>query len=143
VSVYADTSFLVSLYVRDAHSNMAARFMRRAELPILFTPLNQLELLNALHLRMFRDELSEGEVKAAAAFFRNDMESGIFSMKSLSASSFERAKSIVRQRTATLGTSTLDVLHVASALVLHANAFCSFDTNQRQLAEEEGLIVPL
>jgi predicted nucleic acid-binding protein len=143
VSVYADTSFLVSLYAPDAHSPAASRFMQRAELPILLTPLNELEFLNALHLRIFRDELNPGEVKSATALFRDDMEAGIFTLKPLSTSTFERAKLVVRHRTSRLGTRTFDVLHVASALVLHADAFCTFDRNQRQLAKEEGLIVPI
>jgi predicted nucleic acid-binding protein len=143
VSIYADTSFLVSLYVLDAHSPEASNYMQRAELPILLTPLNELEFVNALHLRIFRKDLKEGEAKSAIALFRKDMEAGILGLRSLSASTFERAKSIARRRTASSGTRTFDVLHVASALVLQANTFCTFDRNQRQLAKEEGLIVSM
>ena len=143
MSIYADTSFLVSLYVLDAHSPEASNYMQRAELPILLTPLNELEFVNALHLRIFRKDLKEGEAKSAIALFRKDMEAGILGLRSLSASTFERAKSIARRRTASSGTRTFDVLHVASALVLQANTFCTFDRNQRQLAKEEGLIVSM
>jgi predicted nucleic acid-binding protein len=143
VSIYADTSFFVSLFVLDANSQAAARFMRSAKLPILLTPLNELEFLNALHLRVFRREMGAGEVKSAAALFREDLGAQIFSLKSLSASIFERAKSLVRNRSARLGTRTFDVLHVASALVLQADTFCTFDRSQRQLAKEEGLILPV
>jgi predicted nucleic acid-binding protein len=117
--------------------------MRKTELPIYLTPLNEVEVLNALHLRVFRRELDGAEVKSAVAFFRNDIETGVFSLRPLSASTFERAKSLIRNRTPTLGTRTFDVIHVASALVLHANAFCTFDKNQKQLAKEEGLTVPM
>jgi predicted nucleic acid-binding protein len=143
VSIYADTSFLVSLYAPDAHTSVALRLMRRAELPILLTPLSELEFLNALYLRVYRRELGELEVKSAVALFRDDTEVGVFALNSLSASTFERAKSIVRNRTSNLGTRTFDVLHVASALVLHANTFFTFDKNQKQLAKEEGLTVRL
>jgi hypothetical protein len=40
-----------------------------------------------------------------------------------------------------LGTRTLDVLHVASALVLGATYFYKFDRNQGKLAAAEGLRV--
>jgi predicted nucleic acid-binding protein len=143
LSIYADTSFLVSLYVSDVHSAAASRIMRRALLPVLMTPLGELELLNALHLRLFRDELTATEIKAAAALFRDDIGEGILSLKSLSASIFERAKMISRSQTASLGTRTLDILHVASALVLHADTFCTFDKSQRQLAKMEGLTTPV
>ena len=36
-----------------------------------------------------------------------------------------------------------DILHVASALTMKATQFLTFDANQRELAEKEGLVVPL
>ena len=39
------------------------------------------------------------------------------------------------------GHRAFDVLHIATALVLEAKEFISFDTNQRQLASTEGLKV--
>jgi predicted nucleic acid-binding protein len=143
LSIYADTSFLVSLYTLDANSSAASRFMRGARLPLLFTPLGDLELLNALHLRIFRRELNATEVKSAASLFRVDTEAGVFALKSLPLSAFERAKRIARDRTPSLGTRTIDVLHVASALVLRADTFCTFDKQQRMLAKAEGLVTPI
>jgi predicted nucleic acid-binding protein len=143
LSVYADTSFLVSLYTPDVHSASAARLMHSAQLPVLITPLGELEFLNALHLRIFRGELSATEIKSALALFREDTAAAVFSLKSISASVFERAKSVARTQTPSLGTRTLDVLHVASALVLHSNVFYTFDRNQRHLAKLEGLTTPL
>ncbi len=143
MSVYADTSFLVSLYTLDSNSPAASRFMRSARLPLLFTPLGDLELLNAFHLRIFRRELSAAEVKSAVSSFRADTEAGVFVLKSLPLSAFERAKRIARDQTPSLGTRTIDVLHVASALVLRADALCTFDRHQRTLAKAEGLATPI
>jgi len=42
----------------------------------------------------------------------------------------------------TLGTRSLDILHVASAAVLGLSEFLTFDTRQARLAKEAGLIVP-
>ena len=39
-----------------------------------------------------------------------------------------------------LGTRTLDVLHVVSALALQADTFYTFDTRQAKLAAAEGLL---
>jgi predicted nucleic acid-binding protein len=36
-----------------------------------------------------------------------------------------------------------DILHVATALHLGAMEFLTFDSNQKKLAEREGLVVPL
>ncbi len=142
MSAYADTSFLVSLYTPDANSLPAARLMRQARLPVLLTSLGELELVNALQLRVFRKELDPPKIKAASSLFRQDVEAGVFSLKPLSASSLERAKKIARRRTPALGTRTLDILHVASALVLQADTFYTFDHDQRRLAKAEGLATP-
>lgn len=143
MSAYADTSFLVSLYTPDANSLAAAKAMRLARVPILITALGELELLNALHLRLFRRELDAGEIKSAASLFREDLDSAIYSLKPISLTTYERAKQIVRKRTSSLGTRTLAILHVASALVLRADTFYTFDKDQRELAVAEGFKTPV
>jgi len=142
LSSYADTSFLVSLYVLDAHSALVAEQMKRAELPILLTHLGEVELANALYLRLFRKELLPSKVKAAHALFTRDIADGIYQLKPLSPAIFERAKLIAHRQTPRLGTRTLDVLHVASALILQADTFYTCDRNQGKLAEAERLAVP-
>jgi predicted nucleic acid-binding protein len=141
LSAYADTSFLASLYVLDASSALAAGRMKRAKLPLLITPFGELELTNAVALRLFRKELSAFQVKAAHALIRKDLEDGVLMVNALPASAFERAKQIARRQTPRLGTRTLDVLHVASARALQADTFYTFDTRQAKLAAAEGLLV--
>lgn len=100
----------------------------------MVTPLHNLELTNALELRVFRKELTVAEVKAAHGAFRSDMESGVFSFVSLPGEVFERARQWSQKHSARLGTRALDVLHVASALALKAEIFYTFDDRQRALA---------
>ncbi len=116
--------------------------MKQAKLPILLTPFGELELTNAISLRLFRKELLPSRVKAAYTLLRKDIEGGLFLLKPLSAAIYERAKQIARRRTPHLGTRTLDVLHVASALVLQADTFYTFDRSQGRLARVEGLTLP-
>jgi predicted nucleic acid-binding protein len=142
LNIYADTSFLVSLYVLDANSAQASAQMKQAKLPILLTAFGELELTNAIALRLFRKELLPSKRKAAQALLAKDLVDGVLSMKPLPARIFERAQQIARNRTPQLGTRTLDVLHVASALLLEAKAFYTFDRNQGKLAVAEGLLVP-
>jgi len=141
LSAYADTSFLASLYVLDRSSALAAARMKRTKLPLLITPFGELELTNAVALRLFRKELSASQVKAAHALIRKDLEDGVLMVNALPASAFERAKQIARRQTPRLGTRTLDVLHVASALALQSDTFHTFDTRQAKLAAAEGLLV--
>ena len=141
MSAYADTSFLVSLYVLDANSTAASARMEKSKLPVLLTPFVELELGNALSLRVFRKELSSGRAKAARSLFTTDVENGVFAVRPLPATLFDRAKRLTRTRTPHLGSRTLDVLHVAAALLLQADTFFTFDRNQARLAKAEGLLV--
>lgn len=139
MSAYADTSFLVSLYVLDANSALATEHMKRVKPPLLLNSLGELELTNAILLRLFREEIALSQVKAAHALVRRDIQDGVFVLKPLAAAAYERAKQIARRHTPQLGTRTLDVLHVASALELQADIFYTFDRSQGKLAKAEGL----
>jgi predicted nucleic acid-binding protein len=139
VSVYADTSFLVSLYVLDANSERAATHIRRAKFPILLTSFGDLELANAISLRLFRKELLASKVKAARALVQRDLVDGVLLVKPLTTAIFEKATQMARRRTPHFGTRTLDILHVASAVELNAEMFYTFDRKQERLAKAEGL----
>jgi len=141
LSVYADTSFLVSLYVLDANSEKAATYLQQAKLPFLLTPIGELELTNAISLRLFRRELTPSKIKSTQALIQKDLLDGVLQIKLLTMNHFEKAKQMAHRRTPQFGTRTLDILHVASALELRAEMFYTFDHNQARLAKTEGLLV--
>jgi predicted nucleic acid-binding protein len=90
---------------------------------------------------MFRKELSASKLKAARSLLARDIENGVFEQKPLPEMAFARAKRLAQTRTARLGTRTLDILHVASALLLGADTFYTMDRNQAKLARAERLRV--
>jgi predicted nucleic acid-binding protein len=137
-----DASFLFSLYVLDVNSAAASAKMRRAVLPLLLTDVGKIEILNAIGLRLFRKELRPAEEKKVYGLFREDIEQGVVQIIPLPAAAYQQAEQIARTHTPLLGTRTLDVLHVAAALVLKANAFYTFDQKQAGLAIAVGLRVP-
>lgn len=141
MTLYADTSFLVSLYSPDVHSAAAAAIVARLRPTVFLTPLGELELLNALELRVFRKEASASEVQLARTRLQEHIASGFFSEQAMPATVYERARQIVRRRSAALGLRTLDILHVASAVLLRAERFLTFDQRQERLAKAEGLRV--
>src|SRR5947209_6764429 len=104
--------------------------MAQMELPLLLTSFGELELTNAIQLRAFRKELTRTQVKQALAMVRRDIATGVYFLKPLSATAFERAMHLSRKHTPKFGTRTLDVLHIASALDLRVKAFYSFDRHQ-------------
>jgi predicted nucleic acid-binding protein len=132
--VYADTSFLFSLYVPDANSSAAAAIMKRIKPPLLATDFVEFEFFNALNGRIFRKALLASEEQAVLLAFSKDIQAGAIRIVPISAATFASARRIARSHTRLLGTRALDVLHVASALTLRANSFCTFDKNQARLA---------
>jgi predicted nucleic acid-binding protein len=140
--VYADTSFLFSLYVPDANSLAAATTMKRIKPPLLATDFAEFELTNALNGRIFREELRASQEQAVLLSFSKDVQAGVIRIVPISAATFAHARRIARTQTRLLGTRALDVLHVASAFTLRAGSFCTFDKNQARLAAALGLRVP-
>lgn len=142
MSAFADTSFLVSLYIPDAHSSAAVVKMKRAALPVVLSSVVELEFLNALSLRLYRKEASPSEIAAAIAAMRRDVEAGVFRVEGLSNEVLRRASEIARKHTPRLGTRTLDILHVASAAGAKSEVFYTFDSRQARLARAEGMKTP-
>jgi predicted nucleic acid-binding protein len=136
LSTYVDTSFLVSLYSLDANSPAAARVMQTAAGDRFLTTFGELELANALELRVFRREASPAQARSSWKDFEHDLRDGVFLIRPLSDQVFERARQLVRATPARLGTRTADLLHVAAALELQADRLFSFDQQQRKLARE-------
>jgi predicted nucleic acid-binding protein len=139
LKVYADTSFLVSLYSLDANSVIAVRTMEASPGDRFLTTLVELEVVNALELRIFRKELSPAQARSSLDEFENHLREGVFQMRGFVDTFFERARQLSRQTTAKLGTRTADLLHVAAALELGADYFYSFDQKQRKLAQSVRL----
>jgi predicted nucleic acid-binding protein len=141
LKVYVDTSFLISLYSLDANSAAAARSMQASSATHVISTLCELEVANALELRVFRKDATATQVRKSAKAFAKDMQDGLYQMSVLSDEMLEKARQLSRQFTARLGTRTADVLHVAAALELSADAIFSFDARQRELAKAVGLKV--
>jgi len=137
--VYADTSFLFSLYVPDANSSAAAAVMKRIKPPLVATDFAEFEFINALNWRIFRKELRASEVQGVLLSFSMDADDGLIRIVPISSATFGHARRIAGTQTRVLGTRALGVLHVASALALRAGSFCTFDKNQARLAAAVGL----
>lgn len=113
--------------------------MARLRGALLMTQLGEVELCNALELRVFRKEATATEIRRALTEFEEHIRGGVFELKAMPASAYQRARQITRKHTAVLGVRTLDILHVAAALLLGAERFWTFDQRQLELAKAEGL----
>lgn len=135
MTTYADTSFLVSLYSLDANSAAAARIMQASKPDRFISTLGELEVVNAMGLRVFRKEVSAAQAQSSLDDFEKDLRAGVFQLRPLTEQVFERARQLSRQTTPKLGARTADLLHVAAALELSADSLYTFDQQQRRLAQ--------
>jgi hypothetical protein len=114
------------------NSAVAARSMRMGGAERVLTPLGECEFFNALELRIFRREITAAQARISSARF-------VEALHALPTQLFDRATALSRKTTATLGTRTIDLLHVAAALELGAQYLYSFDERQRKPARMVGL----
>jgi predicted nucleic acid-binding protein len=136
--IYADSSFLVSSYIEDAHSPEADRRINEAP-SVWVTPLNRSEVGHAIHQYVFRGTLSLPDARRAWDDFRRDCTQGIWIPINFPERTWETSVDLARRYGPTLGVRTLDSLHVACALELKAEKLWTFDERQARLAEAVGL----
>jgi predicted nucleic acid-binding protein len=150
---YVDTNFFTRLYLPVIESEEAARLITRAQAggspPLPVTWLHRLETLNAFQLHVFsgkergQTRVTPEQAAAAHAIFRSDLAQPTFLRPAdLDLAELESAfEELALRHTAKHGFRTYDLLHVASALVLHCDTLWSFDPKVSRLAALEGLQV--
>jgi predicted nucleic acid-binding protein len=138
LSVYADTSFFVSLYLTDRHSPEAER--KLASGPRLWlTPLHVAEWTHAIEQHVFRKVISRREADRLEQRFQQHLDRKVWVEVALPENALGRCIQLARRHGAKLGLRTLDTLHVATALELKAERFWTFDERQMKLAAAEAL----
>jgi predicted nucleic acid-binding protein len=138
LSVYADSSFVVSLYINDAHSYEARRRVQGAP-PLILTPFHRAEWAHALAQHQFRGSLTSGDAQGINAQFTSDVTAGIYLEGVVPEKAFDLCADLARRHSSGLAMRTLDSLHVACALELKADRFWTFDERQGKLAKAQGL----
>lgn len=139
---YADSSFLVSLYRKDANQTAAAGFVEAHAPTVRFSPLNRIELRNAMRNLAARGEITDEDRRVALRQLADDLQSGILLHLPVSwTEAFRRADELSERHATNAGQRTIDLLHVAIALDSEIETFLSFDARQRKLAQAAGLKV--
>jgi predicted nucleic acid-binding protein len=142
MSLYADTSLLISYYINDSNSLSAQTVLHRAAEPLPFTGLHRLEMRNALALGVFRRILTSAQVSTAWSDVERDVRSGRLVPQPVNwIPVFRAAAQWAALHSPRIGCRSLDVLHVALAKTLKATEFFTFDERQKSLALALGLAV--
>lgn len=142
MTAYIDTGILVKLYTPEANTPEAVRLVSQFKPPFAFTHWQELELRTALRLKVFRREMTEDELRRVMRRIGNDLVDGHWQRPRYDlAAVYHTAERLSAQHAATVGCRTLDILHVAAALVIGARDFLTFDTRQGELARRAGMQV--
>jgi len=145
---FAETSFLCAVHRQQVNSPQALDWLANHEEPILVTSLVLYEFRQGAHFQawLHRHDKRKGyparEAAAMLARLEENCSLGIFRTEPVDWTEVhERASRLAAKHTPAHGARGFDLLHVASALVLAATPFLSFDAPQRHVAEAEGLPV--
>jgi predicted nucleic acid-binding protein len=140
---YADSGFVVSLYLTtEGTSAQARKEVKRASKPILLSPLSLLEIRNALNFGINRGEITSDQRDAVLAEIDAQIAKGFFRMVEARQSSiYAKAQELSNKHTPTIATRSLDLMHLAAALLSAARTFLTFDKRQAKAAAAEGLLV--
>ncbi len=143
--IYCDTSFILALYVEEDFFHVqACRLAAKFKEPIPVTLLSELELVNGIRRSLAAKIISLEEHDRIFRQIAEDESQGILVRLAVhQADHFAKARDLSKKFTSQISARSLDILHVAAALLLHARDFGSFDGKQRLLASKAGLkLVP-
>jgi len=142
MDAYFDSAIIVKLYVKEATSPDAIRLVSGYVAPYALTQWQALEVKNAIRLKAFRAEITAAETNQSIAAFEQDIATGRWQRPAYTAATVEqKAEELSAGHSAVLGCRTLDIIHVAAALVLGTKEFVTFDGRQGALAKKVGLTV--
>jgi predicted nucleic acid-binding protein len=137
---YADSSFLVSLYIQDSHTVEARKFLVSHSFSVLLTNFSKSETQHAIRTLAFRKMITIGEMTQGLIHFERAQEEGVYELRlSTPDELFENAAHLSNRHALEFGVRYLDMLHIASALLLNAKRFLTFDARQAKLAKTVGL----
>lgn len=142
MSATADSSLIVALYLNEADSARADAACISVAPPIRLTDWHRVEISNAFQRAVKNGRITAEQATLLWQGFTDDIAIGRFEIVPVDhATVLERTLTLTQKHTATIGTRSLDLIHIASALEIGAAEFLSFDHRQRQAASAEGLKV--
>lgn len=137
---YVDPSALLKLYLHEPESAVMCAWRAKNPGALQVTHHGKLEMINAIGLAMWRNDISPAAGRDAWASLEEDFTEGRCRPADLLwRAALNTAAKLSRQYSSRFGTRTLDVLHVACALELRCRKFLTFDLRQRRLALAAGL----
>lgn len=123
---YFDTGVLLKLYLPEPRAADAVALVNAVAHAAPITLLHEMEMRSAMRQKVGRGEISTGDCQTLLAQLDGDLDAGVHKRSSVTwPDVFAKAEELsARHGEATL-CRTLDTLHVALALELGADEFCT------------------
>ena len=143
MNVYADSSFIVALYLQQQASAAAAAFMQRHGEPLPFTPWHRMEVRNAIRLAVFHKLIDSTQSRAQLKQMEVDLRDETLLVHAVVdwVAALREAEKLGAAHVEGLGCRSADLFHVAAAVEFGADLFLSFDERQRKMAKAAGFTV--
>jgi hypothetical protein len=138
--IYADPSFLFSFYVWDDNTTAAQQlYQLDRRRPLIFTPWQRFELRNAVRLVTHRLKRARLPIRFQGGnIFREidaDLSAGRLKHRDPDwLETLRLTEDLSSHYTEMIGSAAMDLWHVASAILLEADTFWTFDKDQHALA---------
>ncbi|MDH4451645.1 MAG: PIN domain-containing protein [Verrucomicrobiota bacterium] len=139
-----DTSGLLALVLKDGHYRKACKWLTDDTEPHITSSIVAFEAENRLWALHLSGTLDGDDYLQRLTALRLLLSSKLIVVRNLRDTRSVTAESrrLVTVISPMVPHGTLDVLHVATAHVLKARVFHTFDRNQRSLANASGLVAP-
>ncbi len=118
MSLYLDTSVLVSIYVPEKHSDNIINLLEASNEKPCLSRLAEVEFYAALALKKRTKELQQTEVNAAIKLFNHHIDQLVYEKIYITDAVFATATQLLSGGKTPL--RTLDVLHLACSLIIQA-----------------------
>jgi predicted nucleic acid-binding protein len=143
VKAYADSSFIVALYLQQQSSPSAIASLERYGQALPFTPWHRLEVRNAIRLAVCQKVIDALQAKTQLRQLDTDLKEGtpVFHQAIDWTDVLRQAETLGAAHNATIGCRSADLFHVAAATQLGLDLFFTFDEKQAALARAAGLSV--
>lgn len=136
--IYLDTGCLVKLYYPEPDSSKIVAHVQTKL--VCFTQVHELELVNALRLKIFFGDATSAQAMAAQSMVASDLNAGVLRLIHPNwREVFREATKLAELQTGKLGCRSLDILHCAIAKTIAADEFLTTDARQKKLAAAIGL----
>ena len=141
MKAYADSSFIVALYLQQQNSTAAAAFMQHYGESLPFTPWHRLEVRNAIRLSVFHKLIDLPQSKTQLKQMDVDLhdESLLVHTPVDWVAVLREAEKLGAAHAEDFGCRSGDLFHVAAALELGFSHFLTFDKRQKKMAKAAGL----